>query len=89
MSPPVVRHIARRLGTPPRPPRPPHYSEVLKHQVERRLALLCGQLGCAAIEARVMWVEGDSTVIARAEAGACEADVARLKRTAFKKEDEV
>jgi hypothetical protein len=52
----------------------------LQDQVEHGLALLCAQLGCAAIEARAMWTAGDSTVVAQAIAGAAEGDKMRLNR---------
>lgn len=71
--------IARKLGPPPRPPRPV-YSTTMKAALERNLAVMCAQLGCLAIEARALWEEGDVALVGEAVAGAAEGDVMRLKR---------
>lgn len=75
----MSRGFARNLGAPPRPPRPV-YSTTMKAQLERRLAVVCAELGCLAIEARALWVDGPNTIIGEAEAGAAEGDVRRLQR---------
>lgn len=71
--------LARKLGPPPRPPRPV-WSTTMQGQLERQLALVCASLGCLAIEARAMWETGEHTIVGEAEAGAAEGDVRRLKR---------
>lgn len=75
----------KRLGAPPRPRRPA-FSTDMKDALQRHLAVVCGALGCVAIEARAMWEEGDSTIIGEAEAAACESDARRLRRIPRKKE---
>lgn len=76
----MSRGFARNLGAPPRPPRPV-YSTTMKAQLERRLALVCAELGCLAIEARAMWAgAGAELIIGEAEAGSTEAEVQVLKR---------
>lgn len=67
--------------TPPRPPRPPlKVSEILNAQFMRRLAVVCGEMGCSAIVATAYWDDGRQQMLADGAAGACEADVVRLKR---------
>lgn len=56
------------------------HSLTLQERCAYHLSMLCGVLGCAAIEARAMWEAGDSTIVVQAEAGAAEGDVMRLKR---------
>lgn len=56
------------------------HSTTLQERAEYHLSMLCGVLGCAAIEARAMWTAGDSTVVVQATAGAADGDVMRLKR---------
>lgn len=58
------------------------HSETLKHRLEVHLQLLCANLGCDAIEARVLFSAGRNSVVERGTAGAIEADVQRLKRMA-------
>lgn len=56
------------------------HSMTLQGRAEYHLSMLCGVLGCAAIEARAMWEAGDSTIVVQAVAGAAEGDVMRLQR---------
>lgn len=56
------------------------HSTSLQSRAEHHLALLCANLGCDAIEARVMWRAGKQIMVALVDAGASEADVMKLKR---------
>lgn len=56
------------------------HSMTLQDRCAWHLSMLCGVLGCDAIEARAMWSAGDSTIVVQAEAGAAEDDVMKLKR---------
>jgi len=56
------------------------HSTTLKHRVAHHLSLLCGVLGCDAIEARVLWRDGRLLTLVEADAGAADGDVAKLRR---------
>ncbi|WP_428668095.1 hypothetical protein [Reyranella sp.] len=56
------------------------HSETLRERLRVHLALLCANLGCDAIEARVLFSAGSSSIVEHAAAGAADGDVARLKR---------
>lgn len=56
------------------------HSMTLQDRCAYHLSMLCGVLGCDAIEARAMWSAGDSTIVVQAVAGAAEGDVMRLQR---------
>jgi hypothetical protein len=71
-----VNRYTRRTGRPPAP----IASDVLHKQLERRLAVICGELGCIAIEARAIWREGGQLLLGSATAGATDADVRILRR---------
>lgn len=56
------------------------HSTTLQDRLHHHLSVVCGILGCAAIEARAMWEAGDNTIVTQVATGAAEGDVMRLKR---------
>lgn len=60
--------------------KPNVYSVTLRQRLEYHMQIICGILGCDAIEARALWSAGGSTIIAEVAAGAAEGDVMRLQR---------
>lgn len=56
------------------------HSTTLQDRLHHHMSVVCGILGCAAIEARAMWEAGESTIVEQAIAGAADGDVMRLKR---------
>lgn len=58
------------------------HSETLRARLNARLAVLCGELGIAAIEARALFAAGRNSIVEYGEAAAADGDLQRLKRTA-------
>lgn len=56
------------------------HSTTLQERLHHHLSVVCGILGCAAIEARAMWEAGNNTIVEQTIAGAAEGDKMRLKR---------
>lgn len=75
--------ISKRLGAPPRPPRP-HFSTTMGDQLGRRLQLVAAELGCLAIDATALWTENGVDFLGTAEVGAAAGDVQKLRRLARK-----
>jgi hypothetical protein len=56
------------------------HSETLRSRLNARLAVLCAELGIAAIEARALFAAGKQSIVEHGEAAAADGDLQRLKR---------
>jgi hypothetical protein len=56
------------------------HSDTLRDRLNVHLQLLCANLGCDAIEARVLFAAGKQSIVAHGEAAAADGDLQRLKR---------
>jgi hypothetical protein len=56
------------------------HSETLSTRLNARLAVVCAELGIAAIEARALFAAGKNSIVAYGEAAAADGDLQKLKR---------